>query len=324
MLLSLTTSDLMALGQKALDGSLQTKTPNQNLCRVWSSIHLAEEVGQGLGASQILQRSLSWIEEQLCQAELGDLVRKRQMGMSYGDFVKYPRTPHLFGSSGTDDDRHLGERETEKFLADPSLIVEEKVDGTNVGIHFSAEGELRLQCRGHLITEGMHPQYDLFKQWAAVKRETFESFLEDRFILFGEWLYARHTVAYHKLPHYFFEFDIYDKQRQAFLDLETRKAMLDGTGIETVPVVHVGAIKNQALPKLIGPSAFLSEFDNPATGKVDGLMEGIYLRTEANGVVTGRAKYVRPEFTERVKLSTHWQQQTMVPNRLAEGVDLWS
>jgi hypothetical protein len=27
-----------------------------------------------------------------------------------------------------------------------------------------------LQCRGHLITEGMHPQYDLFKQWAAVKR----------------------------------------------------------------------------------------------------------------------------------------------------------
>lgn len=246
------------------------------------------------------------------------------MGASYGDFVKYPRTPHLFGSSGTEDDRHLGKRETEKFLADPSLIVEEKIDGTNVGIHFAETGELCLQCRGHLITEGMHPQYDLFKQWAAVKRETLEGLLEDRYILFGEWLYARHTVAYHKLPHYFFEFDIYDKQQRVFLDLATRLSLLEGTGIVTVPVVHQGAVKSEQLAKLIGPSAYESEFDNPVTGEVDGLMEGIYLRTEAAGVVTGRAKFVRPEFTEKVKLSTHWQQQSLVPNRLAEGVDLWS
>ena len=43
-------------------------------------------------------------------------------------------------------------------------------------------------------------------------------------------------------------------------------------------------------------------------------MEGLYLRTEADGVVTGRAKFVRPEFVEKVKQSTHWQQQAMVPN----------
>jgi hypothetical protein len=30
-------------------------------------------------------------------------------------------------------------------------------------------------------------------------------------------------------------------------------------------------------------------------------MEGIYLRTEADGFVTGRAKLVRPEFVEKVK-----------------------
>ena len=49
---------------------------------------------------------------------------------------------------------------------------------------------------GPLITEGMHPQYDLFKQWAAVKRHVLEEQLEDRFILFGEWVYARHSVHY--------------------------------------------------------------------------------------------------------------------------------
>src|SRR5437868_15114956 len=125
------------------------------------------------------------------------------MGASHGDFTKYPRTPHLFGSRGAADDKHLGQRESLEFIADASLIVEEKLDGTNVGIHFTVSGRMVLQCRGHEITEGMHPQYDLFKQWTAVKRPLLEKLLEGRFILYGEWLYAKHSVHYRKLPHYF-------------------------------------------------------------------------------------------------------------------------
>jgi hypothetical protein len=246
------------------------------------------------------------------------------MGTSHGDFIKYPRTPHLFGSKGTVDDKHLGESESNRFIADESLIVEEKIDGTNVGIHFSDVGQLVLQCRGHLITEGMHAQYDLFKQWATVKRFVLEERLENRFILFGEWVYARHSVFYRQLTHYFFEFDIYDKEKEAFLDLEQRLDLLDGAGIETVPVVHSGSLKRSDLDELIGPSLFGSQFDNPITKRTDNLMEGVYLRTEADGVVTGRAKFVRPEFVEKIKQSTHWQHQVMVPNELADGVDIWS
>ena len=123
------------------------------------------------------------------------------MGTSHGDFVKYPRTPHLFGSTGSDDDKHLGEQESVSFVGSDSLIVEEKIDGTNVGIHFGDDGSLVLQCRGHLITEGMHPQYDLFKQWATVKRPELEDRLQDRYILFGEWVYAKHSVHYRRLTH---------------------------------------------------------------------------------------------------------------------------
>lgn len=245
------------------------------------------------------------------------------MGTSHGDFVKYPRTPHLFGSKGTDDDKHLSEADSNAFIAGESLIVEEKIDGTNVGIHFS-DGELVLQCRGHLITDGMHPQYDLFKQWTAVKRHVLEECLGEQFILFGEWVYARHSVFYRRLSHYFFEFDIYDKQAEAFLDLKQRLSILAGTGIETVPVVHQGALPKTDLQSLIGPSQFDSQFENPMTHQTDNLMEGLYLRTEADGVVTGRAKFVRPEFVEKIKQSTHWQHQPMVPNQLADGVDIWS
>ena len=246
------------------------------------------------------------------------------MGTSYGDFIKYPRTPHLFGSKGTDDDKHLDESESTRFISDDSLIVEEKLDGTNVGIHFSEDGEMILQCRGHLITEGMHPQYDLFKQWVAVKRLVLEQRLENRFILFGEWVYARHSVAYLQLTHYFFEFDIYDKQKQAFLDLEQRLTLLAASGIQTVPVIHSGSLERSDLEGLIGPSQFGSQFDNPLTKRTDNLMEGLYLRTESDGAVTGRAKFVRPEFVEKIKQSTHWQHQSMVPNELADGVDIWS
>jgi hypothetical protein len=246
------------------------------------------------------------------------------VGSSRDDFTKYPRTPHLFGSRGTDDDKHLARCESLAFIADSSLIVEEKLDGTNVGIHFTSKGRMVLQCRGHEITTGMHPQYDLFKQWTMFKRPVFESMLEDRLLVFGEWLYARHSIHYAALPHYFFEFDIYDKQREIFLDLTKRLELLEGAGIETVPVIHRGAATEEDLKALIGQSQFMSRFDNPFTGKSDDLMEGLYLRTEANGCVAGRAKFVRPEFVEKIKQSEHWQHQVLTANRLAEGAAIWS
>lgn len=246
------------------------------------------------------------------------------MGATRDDFVKYPRTPHLFGSRGTDDDKHLDPEESARLIADDSLIVEEKLDGTNVGLHFTSAGRMVLQCRGHEITSGMHPQYDLFKQWTSVKRPLLESLLADRFILFGEWLYARHSVHYLQLDHYFFEFDIYDKPVGVFLDLNQRLELLEGTNLCTVPVLHRGPASVDELRKLIGPSRFGSDFENPLTGIRDSLMEGLYVRTEAGGQVTARAKLVRPEFTERVNQSEHWQQQGMVPNELREGVSIWS
>jgi hypothetical protein len=35
--------------------------------------------------------------------------------------------------------------------------------------------------------------------------------------------------------------------------------------------------------------------------------------------VTRRAKFVRPEFADKVKRSEHWQHQAVVSNLLAEG-----
>lgn len=244
------------------------------------------------------------------------------MGISHGNFTKYPRTPHIFNSKGIDD-KYLNEKDSLAIINDDSLIIEEKLDGTNVGIHFE-DNELILQCRGHLITDGMHPQYDLFKQWTNVKRTVLEDRLKNRFILFGEWMYAKHSIFYNKLHHYFYEFDIYDKEADIFLTLKDRINLLKGTRVQTVPIVHCGKIDKKNIKKLIGPSSFESVFDNPTTNRPDDLMEGLYLRTEDGNKVTARAKYVRPEFVEKIKQSEHWQSKSIIQNQLAKDVDIWS
>lgn len=244
------------------------------------------------------------------------------MGTSHGDFVKYPRTPHVFNSKGIDD-KYLSEKDSLSIINDESLIIEEKLDGTNVGIHFS-DGELILQCRGHLITDGMHPQYDLFKQWTTVKTDILEKAISDKYILFGEWMYAKHSIHYTALSHYFYEFDIYDKEKEVFLTLKDRMKILKGTGVQTVPIVHCGKIDKKNLTKLIGPSSFDSVFENPLTHKNDNLMEGLYLRTESDTCVTSRAKFVRPEFVEKIKQSEHWQSKSIIQNKLAKDIDIWT
>ena len=244
------------------------------------------------------------------------------MGSSHGDFFKYPRTPHIAGSTGTSDDKKLGAEDTDKILSDASLIVEEKLDGTNVGLHFS-DGQLILQCRGHEITAGMHPQYDLFKQWATVKQNLFEQMLGEQYIMYGEWMYAKHCIHYQQLPHYFFEFDMFDKFTEQFLTLEDRQEILEDTGIETVPIVHQGETSIKDLLELIAPSGFDASFEHPTSGKIDDLIEGLYLRTENEQRVTARAKFVRPEFIEKIKQSQHWQYEKMIPNELEEDADIW-
>ena len=50
------------------------------------------------------------------------------MGRSHEEFVKYPRTPHLFGSKGTDDDKHLGEAESLPFFLSGRLYDDGVID----------------------------------------------------------------------------------------------------------------------------------------------------------------------------------------------------
>ena len=138
--------------------------------------------------------------------------------------IKYPRTHHLVGSRLQHGDHDLA---AVPFAAvrGRHVVAEEKMDGANAGISFTPEGALLLQSRGHYLEGGPRERhFDLFKQWANTHVEALYCALGERYVMYGEWLYAKHTCFYDALPHYFMEFDVFDRVTGDFLSTARRGA----------------------------------------------------------------------------------------------------
>lgn len=255
---------------------------------------------------------------------------------------KYPRTQHIEGSRLQPGDEDL-DAVPFKEIAGRHLVVEEKMDGANCGISFSRDGELLLQSRGHYLTGGPREKhFTLFKQWANTHAAALHERLGSRYVLYGEWLYAKHTVFYDALSHYLMEFDVLDTHTDEFLSTRRRAELLKGTPIIPVRVLYEGELKKlKDLIRLIGPSAFITpdsisrlrekcEEQGLDADRVlretdrSRLMEGLYVKIEENGVVTGRYKYVRADFLTAVfNAEGHWLNRPIVPNLLRDDVDLF-
>lgn len=253
---------------------------------------------------------------------------------------KYPRTPHLEGSRLQLGDEDLSQIRFSE-IAGRHLVVEEKCDGANSAISFSEEGELLLQSRGHYLTGGYRERhYNLMKQWTNVHKDIFYQVLGSRYIMYGEWMYAKHTVFYDALPHYFLEFDIFDRDREIFLDTPSRKKLTEQMPIVSVPVLAEGVFTDQKkLTGLLGQSSYITQEHIHCLRKVSeemGLdaerqcretdssttMEGLYIKIEEDGQVAMRLKYVRASFLQCVDVSeTHWLDRPIVPNQLAMSVE---
>jgi hypothetical protein len=256
---------------------------------------------------------------------------------------KYPRTRHIEGSRLQPGDEDLASVPFAE-LRGRSLVVEEKMDGANAALRFDERGRLLLQSRGHYLRGGARERhFDLFKQWAGAHAPALHERLGHRYVLYGEWLYAKHTVFYDRLPHYFLEFDVLDTRDGVFLSTARRRALLQGAPLASVPVLHEGTLPSRrALSSLVRESLFKSagwtaRLERAAQARdVDvarvvretdpsGHMEGLYVKTEEDGRVTGRFKYVRRGFlTSVVDSGTHWLNRPIVPNELAPGVDLFA
>ena len=249
---------------------------------------------------------------------------------------KYTRTPHIEGSRLQPGDEDLSQIPFAS-VAGRHLVIEEKVDGANSAISFGENGELLLQSRGHYLTGGYRERhYNFLKQWANSHRDILFDLLGTKYIMYGEWVYAKHTVFYDALPHYFLEFDVLDRETGIFLDTASRRKLLKGTPVVSVPVLGEGCYTSEdQILALIGRSKYITANQrenlcraaeelgldperNSRDADLSGMMEGLYIKLEENNAVAGRMKFVRASFLQCVDFSeTHWIDRPIIPNQLA-------
>jgi hypothetical protein len=200
--------------------------------------------------------------------------------------MKYPRTPHLPNSPGkTKDDK------TVKSLAllNEQLVVTVKMDGSNVCL--TKDGIFARSHNGF----PRHPSFDLLKQiWAEKRYE-----LGD-YEIFGEWLYAKHSIKYENLDAYLQVFNV--RKNGVWLSWFSIKDVCEELKLITVPVIDYG-VQNLY---------FLEKY---ATEQINKGEEGIVARVirefvdeEFENCV---AKYVRKN---HVQTCNHWINQQIEKN----------
>ena len=225
------------------------------------------------------------------------------------EFFRFPHTPHLawLGEGSPRDDKVLSPNEVTVLLAG-DVVVEEKLDGANVGLSLAPDGRLRAQNRGQYLAEPHAGQFARLPAWLAQHCDGLRSVLKHNLILFGEWCAARHSLDYATLPDWFLLFDVYDRAAGQFWSTSRRNALARSAGLVTVPQVLHGQATVSTLKELVA--------DTTSRYRA-GALEGLIIRRESADWCEARAKLVRPDFTQAI--DAHWRKRVLEWNRIVNS-----
>ena len=203
---------------------------------------------------------------------------------------KYGRTYHLPISPGaTSDDKVMRNIDA---LISGDLVVTEKMDGENTTMHRSGTHARSPDSRHH-------PSRDWLKAFAAgISAQLSE---DERVV--GEYLFARHSVVYDRLPSYFLGFAwVIGDTVQSWDDTIERFAYL---GITPVPQLCRGAYR----PRLFEDLAASLDLH-----RQEGFVARVAEAFAESDMPTRMGKYVRDG---HVQSDTHWMKAELVRNGLA-------
>lgn len=206
--------------------------------------------------------------------------------------MKYPRTFHFPFSPGAKNDDRIA-KSYEGIVGVP-IVITEKLDGENTCLN-----DKGVFARSHSApTRNPWAGY-LWQRWDMLRHELGD--IE----LFGESLFAVHSITYTALQDYFYIFAI--RQGEDWLSWEEVKLYADIVNIPLVPVLYEGTVKTpEALQKLVeelvqAPSS-LADMSIEATPR-----EGVVVRPQAafhnDAFSESVLKWVRPD---HVQTDAHW------------------
>lgn len=228
--------------------------------------------------------------------------------------IKFPRTHHLFDPREFNkgcpcvvsrDDLLMNPKEREAFL-NTHIVIQEKIDGANLGFSMDSNKKILAQNRSHYVNSSTHEQFKKLDKWISDHYNDLSNVLEDgKYILYGEWCYARHGIYYDDLPDYFIAFDIYDRYNGKFLSTTKFYIQLSkGPSLHYVPIITSGVFTRlEDVNKLLKHK---SEF-------TDGNIEGIYIRKEDDNYLIDRCKVIAPSFMDF--FDVQWTKKKFLENK---------
>lgn len=200
----------------------------------------------------------------------------------------YGSIPHLSNSKLGPGDYHCHEGQEriatlKKRDKNDIVIVQEKLDGGNVGICKVNGKILAITRAGYLAHTSPYETHWIFEKWVMQNEKRFDELLKEGERVCGEWLYHAAGTKYN-LPHEpFVAFDlIQGNKRESIFTAEIRMAKY---GFIFPKCVNMG--------DAISVNEALNRLGNGGHGAIDGV-EGLIYRVERNGVVDFLCKYVRP------------------------------
>lgn len=223
--------------------------------------------------------------------------------------MKYPRTPHLPWSPGaTSDDVWF-----DGGFVGKHVVMTEKLDGECTGMN-------RERCHARSLDSNDHPS----RHWVKKLHASICFDIPEGWKIFGENLFAFHSVLYTELPSYFFVFGIYDENNLCipWKDTVEFSSLL---GLQTVPVLYEGVwnekvIKERWTGKGTFPT-FATKEEHPKS------LDDFYPTTAEGYVVRCADAYPYERFVEfvakfvrenHVQTSSNWMTKSVFPNRLKE------
>ena len=211
------------------------------------------------------------------------------------DFREFHRIPHLMGSSN-----HIAADDLEiQFDFKGPVWVEEKVDGANMGVLYDGKN-LALRNRKHILKKGWEKtdtpakiQFRRAWNWMHNHEKDFQkihAILESPIIVFGEWLWATHSIHYNKLPDLLIGHSIWSCEDRKFLGPEKMAEVSEGLKIK---FVKSELIQDPTLETIIQIAEMESAYG-------DCVREGVVVKTQdERGFLIDTFKLVNRFFTPR-------------------------
>lgn len=200
---------------------------------------------------------------------------------------KYPRTFHLpFSKGATNDDRISFN--IDKLIGE-EIVITEKIDGSNTAITKNG-----VYGRSHIDFTRNPWDVDMKRLHSIIQKD-----IEDNVYIFGESVYAIHSLEYTNLKSYFYLFGVRDNDVWLSWDeVEEYAYLLD---LELVPVLFKGIVNSKKeLEDLV--NKLVKE-----PSELGGVKEGVVVRVSKSfkdDVFTDNLqKWVRPN---HVTTDSHW------------------